>query len=119
MKKAIVLVLLMVIACAPLSFAACAFCQKADSSNYGEAAVGKLGRGLTNALFGWWELFRQPAINANPWEGVGRGVVHTIGRTGSGILEVGTFIIPQAKIPLPDPPCAMDMMSGSSTKASA
>ncbi len=117
MKKAMVLLLIMMIACSPMSFAMCPFCQKAQSDKYAESAFGKLGRGLTNTAFGWFELFRQPAINENAWEGVGRGVVHAFGRTGSGILEVATFLIPQAEIPLPDPACAMDMFHKSSASA--
>ncbi|MBI4358625.1 MAG: exosortase system-associated protein, TIGR04073 family [Candidatus Omnitrophica bacterium] len=109
MRKVFVLVMAMLIACVPMSFAACWFCEHADSEKYVEAASGKLGRGVANAAFGWVELFRQPAINENAWEGVGKGLVHTIGRTGSGILEVATFIIPDAKIPLPDPTCPLEM----------
>lgn len=117
MKKAIALILVMMLAYSPLSFAMCKFCEKAQSDKYVESAFGKLGRGLTNVAFGWYELFRQPQINENHWEGVGRGVVHTIGRTGSGILEVATFLIPQAEIPLPDPNCAADMFHKSSASA--
>src|SRR3990167_6013545 len=109
MKRVFVLVMVMLIACVPMSFAACWFCEKADSDQYAEAATGKLGRGIVNAGFGWVELLRQPAINDNAWEGVGRGLVHTIGRTGSGVLEAATFLIPDAKIPLPDPACPLEM----------
>ncbi len=117
MKKAIVLTLILFLACAPMSFAMCSICQKAQSNSYVNGAIGKLGRGLSNAALGWIELFRQPAINENHWEGVGRGIVDTIGRTGSGILEVATFLIPQAEIPLPNPSCPFEMMG--SHKASA
>lgn len=117
MKKALVLVLILLIAFAPMSFALCTFCQKAESTTYTEAAIGKLGRGVANAAFGWVELFRQPAINANAWEGFGRGIVHTIGRTGSGVLDVATFWIPNAKIPVPDPTCPIEMLG--SQKAAA
>ncbi len=110
MKKVFVLVMALLVACAPMSFAACQICTAADSSDYAKAAAGKLGRGIANAAFGWVELFRQPAINKNPWEGVGKGIVHTIGRTGSGILEAATFIIPNAKIPLPNPTCPLEML---------
>ena len=116
MKKVFVLFLTMLVACAPLSFAACSVCDAAASDDYAKGAMGKLGRGLLNAGFGWVELFRQPAINENKWEGVGRGVVHSIARTGSGVLEAATFIIPQAKIPTPTPGCPLDLMhSGSSS----
>lgn len=104
MKKGFALMLVMLVAWAPMSFAACAVCDWAASDDYARASAGKLSRGLLNTAFGWVEFFRQPAINDNPWEGVGRGVVHTFGRTGSGVLEVVTFLVPGAKIPLPTPP---------------
>ena len=110
MKKALVFVIALLVIATPMSFAADMFCEAANSSSYLTAAGGKLGRGVANAAFGWVELLRQPALNENGWEGVGRGIVHTIGRTGSGILEVATFIVPQAKIPLLDPACPLDMM---------
>lgn len=115
MKKIIVLMLIMVIACSPMSFAMCPFCEQAQSDSYVKGAVGKLGRGLSNTALGWIELFRQPMINENKWEGVGKGFVHTLGRTASGILEVVTFLIPQAEIPLPDPICPFEMKSSSSS----
>ena len=111
MKKLLVLVIVMLVACAPLSFAACAICNATTSDNYGKAALGKLGRGIANAGLGWVELFRQPVLNENKWEGVGLGVVHTIGRTGSGVLEAVTFFIPQAKIPVPTPSCPLEFGS--------
>ena len=110
MKKVLVLVMIMLIGLAPMSFAACRVCELAGSSNYTEAASGKLGRGILNAAFGWVELLRQPAINKNAWEGVGRGFVHTIARTGSGVLEAATFLVPKATIPLPDPTCPIEML---------
>ncbi len=115
MKKVLVFMLVLLVACAPISFAACQICTAADSNDYAKAAVGKLTRGIANAAFGWVELFRQPAINKNAWEGVGKGVVYTIGRTGSGILEAATFIIPGVKVPLPDPTCPIELMGSSST----
>ena len=116
MKKVFVLVMVMLVACAPMSFALCQICTAADSSDYAKSAAGKLGRGIANGAFGWVELFRQPAINANPWEGVGKGLVYTIGRTGSGILEAATFIIPSAKIPLPNPTCPLEMLGSEKAK---
>ena len=113
MKKVCVLVLAMLVLFASVSYAACPVCGLAESDNYAKAAAGKLSRGIANAGFGWVELFRQPAINKNPWEGVGRGFVHTIGRTGSGVLEAGTFFIPAAKIPLLSPNCPVCMLGSS------
>jgi len=121
MKRVLALMMVMLIAFAPMSFAACKFCELADSDSYFKAFGGKLGRGIANAAFGWVELFRQPAINENPWEGVGRGFVHTITRTGTGVLEVATSPIPQVKIPVPDPSCPLELLgseSDSSSKAS-
>ena len=112
MKKALVFVLLLVIFCAPLSFAASdKVCAAANSDRYFQAAGGKLARGVANTLFGWIELFRQPAINENAWEGVGKGIVQAIARTGSGVLEIVTFVVPQAKIPLPNPNCPLEMLA--------
>lgn len=115
MKKLLVLAVVMVVACAPLSFAACAICNATDSGSYGKAALAKLTRGIANAGLGWIELLRQPVINENKWEGVGMGVIHTIGRTGSGVLEAVTFFVPQAEIPLPDPSCPLEFGSESGT----
>jgi putative exosortase-associated protein (TIGR04073 family) len=115
MKKLLVLVVVMLVACAPLSFAACAICNATASDSYGKAALGKLGRGVANAGLGWVELFRQPVLNENKWEGVGVGVVETLRRTGSGILEAVTFFIPQVEIPQLDPTCPLEFGSGSST----
>lgn len=114
MKKVFALLMVMLVACAPMSFAACPICNAATSDSYATAAAGKLGRGLSNAALGWVELFRQPAINENKWEGVGRGFVHTIGRTLSGVGEAVTFFIPGAKIPVPDPSCPFEMMKSGS-----
>jgi putative exosortase-associated protein (TIGR04073 family) len=107
MKKLLVLMVVMLVACAPLSFAgSCP--NPASHDNYAQAAGAKLFRGLTNAALGWVELLRQPVINDNKWEGLGHGVVHAIGRTGSGILEVATFFIPQVDVPVPTPSCPLE-----------
>lgn len=117
MKKAIVLLFIMMVACAPMSFALCSLCENAQSDSYGKAALGKLGRGVANTALGWVELFRQPWINENRFEGLGKGLVYTVGRTGSGILEVVTFPFPKVKVPLPDPICPLEMKGSSSASA--
>ena len=112
MKKLLALVVVMVIACAPLSFASA--CPDPDSyNNYGKAAGAKLVRGVSNVALGWVELFRQPAINENKWEGVGQGIIQTIARTGDGALEAVTFFIPQVKVPVLSPSCPFEMDKGS------
>ena len=116
MKKVLVLVIALLVACAPMSFAAYDFCGDANSDNYWTAAGGKLGCGIENAAFGWLEIFNQPRQNENAWEGIGRGFVHAIARTLSGVLQVATFIIPDAKIPTPTPADPFEMWSASSSK---
>lgn len=108
MKKLLALVVVMLVACAPLSFAAA--CPNPDSydDNYGKAAGAKVVRGLSNAALGWVEILRQPVINENKWEGVSKGFVYAVGRTGSGALEAATFFIPQADIPLLTPACPLE-----------
>ena len=110
MKKTVVLAVVMVVALAPLSFAN-AVCDAVDSSQYAKAAGAKLVRGIGNAAFCWVELFRQPIIRENKWEGVGRGFVHTGVRAVGGVAEAATAIIPGAKIPQPDPSCPTDLVN--------
>ncbi|MBI4394700.1 MAG: hypothetical protein HY583_00735 [Candidatus Omnitrophica bacterium] len=109
MRKLIVLSLIMLMACAPLSFAG--ICTSVDSPGYLTAASSKFIRGIGNVALSWVELLRQPVINENKWEGVGRGIVHTGVRAVSGALEVVTAIIPGAKIPQPDPACPTDLVN--------
>ena len=110
MKKLLALVVVMLVAFAPLSFAgACPDPEAYD--NYGKAAGAKAVRGLSNAALGWVEILRQPVINENKWEGVSKGFVYAVARTGSGVLEAATFIIPQAKIPVPTPSCPLEFGS--------
>lgn len=117
MKKAIALAVIMLVACAPIALAADAggapdaVCKWAASDSYPTAASGRLLRGIANAGFGWLELFRQPMINDNKWEGFSKGVVHTVGRTLFGVLEAATFFLPQVEIPAQDPACPLEMIS--------
>ena len=108
MKRVFVLAVAMLVAVAPLAFAN-AVCDNVDSSEYLKATGSKLVRGVGNVALCWVEFFRQPIINENKWEGVGRGVLHTGVRAVAGALEAVTAIIPGAKIPQPDPPCPTDL----------
>ncbi len=60
----------------------------------------KLLRGLVNTFTGWGELIRQPIVQTmdQGWVGVPvgliNGIVMTVVRTGSGIVEVFTFPVP-------------------------
>jgi putative exosortase-associated protein (TIGR04073 family) len=114
MKKVLVLLVAMLIAFAPLSFANWA-CESAGSDIYLKAAGGKLLRGIGNAAFGWTELIRQPMIQENKWEGVSRGVGHAILRTLSGAVEAVTCLVPKANIPAVEPVCPTDMFKAKAT----
>ena len=109
MKKVSVLAMIMLMACMPLSFAN--VCDSVDSSEYLEATGSKLVRGVGNVALCWVEFFRQPMINENKWEGVGRGVLHTGVRAVAGAAEAVTAIIPGIKIPQPNPPCPTDLVN--------
>ncbi len=112
MKKTAVLTLVLIVALAPMAFAN-AVCDNVDSDDYFKATGAKLVRGIGNVAFSWVELFRQPAINDNKWEGVGRGLVHTVARAVAGALEAAFSFIPAVEIPQMDPACPTDLLQGS------
>ena len=114
MKKVFVLLVAMLVACAPMSFANWA-CDAAGSDVYLKAAGGKLLRGVENVAVGWVELIRQPMVQANKWEGVSRGIGETVLRTLSGAVEAGTFFVPAAKIPLRAPACPTDLFKATAS----
>ena len=104
MKKVFVLMLVMFVVLAPLSFAN-SVCDSVNSPQYTKAAGAKLVRGVGNVALSWVEIFRQPAINENKWEGVGRGFWQAGVRAVAGAAEAVTFFIPHANIPQPSPSC--------------
>ena len=110
MKKVSVLAVVMLVALMPLSFAN-SVCDSVNSPDYAKAAGAKLVRGVGNAALSWVELFRQPMINQNKWEGVGRGFWQTGVRAVAGAVEAATFFVPGAKIPQPNPPCPTDLVN--------
>ena len=113
MKKILALTLAMVVVLAPMSFAANAVCDAVGSPQYLKSTGAKFVRGLGNVAFSWVELFRQPMIRENKWEGVGRGLAHTVGRAVSGALEAVTCFIPAIEIPQMDPACPVDLLQAS------
>ena len=113
MKKTAILAVVMLIALVPLVFAN--VCESVSSEKYLEATGSKIVRGTGNMLFCWVEVFRQPAINENKWEGVGRGVLQTGVRAVAGALEVATAIIPGVNIPQPSPSCPTDLVNTGTT----
>lgn len=66
-----------------------------------ENCFDKLGRGLVNTASGWLEVPNQLVLTSqeyNPFAGVtygtGKGVGVGIYRTGTGVFDIATFVIP-------------------------
>ncbi len=85
-----------------------AFPRAADAE-YPDNLEQKLGAGLVNMATGWVELIKSP-VAIGKKEGIGwgmtlgplMGVLHTAGRTGSGVFDIVTFVLPTK--PMVDPP---------------
>ncbi|MBI4597795.1 MAG: exosortase system-associated protein, TIGR04073 family [Candidatus Omnitrophica bacterium] len=81
--------------------AMCPICGRAgnDQAGYPEKAGSTLARGVTNTVFGWTEMLREPAdevkAGGNVVAGIGKGIAHTVTRTLSGLGEVLTFWTPK------------------------
>ena len=116
MKKVLVSAVVMLVALMPLAFAN-SVCDAVDSPQYAKAAGAKLVRGVGNVALSWVEFFRQPIINENKWEGVGRGIVYTGFRAVAGALDVVTFLAPRAKMPQVEPSCPTELVNVESKKA--
>ena len=64
----------------------------------------KLGRGLVNTAFGWFEIVNEMGSQSDkhgPWigfpSGLVRGTVFGIGRTLAGVYETVTFLLPNGE----------------------
>lgn len=117
MRKITILTVIVSLAVMPLAFAN--VCDSVSSSKYLEATGSKMVRGVGNVLLSWVELFRQPTVNENKWEGVGRGVMQTGVRAVSGAVEAVTAIIPGVNIPQPDPPCPTDLVNSTNSSSAS
>lgn len=79
----------------------CPVCNRASSEtvSYPSKAGCTLVRGTTNALLGWTELIRQPALEVkrggNLATGLAQGVGQGVKRTAVGIAEALTFWTPK------------------------
>lgn len=81
----------------------------AESDNYLEKALGMFGRGSSNVLAGWAELFIQPwnwsqnsPAMVGPFLGLCVGAAYAVLRTGSGVVDLATFWVPGFKgLPMP------------------
>jgi len=80
----------------------------AMANDYGDQVVNKFSRGFANTLTGWVELPKN-IVNTTREDNVGygltvglvKGVVHTVGRTVVGALELVTFFIPSQEYVAP------------------
>ncbi|MBI2093856.1 MAG: hypothetical protein HYT88_03955 [Candidatus Omnitrophica bacterium] len=81
----------------------CPICRNTNSQEtpYATKVSYTLLRGATNTLFGWTELFRQPATKvragSNVANGIANGVGHSVSRTLGGIGELLTFWTPKVQ----------------------
>lgn len=70
-----------------------------------DQAVGKLGYGLKNALFGWTELVTEPYAasrsNRSVLAGIGRGIWNAVGDTTGGVVQAVTFPATHVDVLLP------------------
>jgi putative exosortase-associated protein (TIGR04073 family) len=73
----------------------------AHSEDYATHVADKLGHGIANTATGWAELpktilvtSQKEGIVYGATAGVLTGLVHVVGRTAFGILDVATFVIP-------------------------
>ena len=110
MKKVFSLAIAMIMVLTPLGFAN-SVCNAVDSHEYLKSSGAKLVRGVGNVALSWVEIFRQPMISENKWEGVGRGFWQAGVRAVAGALEAVTSFIPNVRIPQPDPACPTDLVN--------
>ena len=79
----------------------CPVCAQAnsDTASYPDKAGHTLLRGVTNVLFGWTELIREPAQEAraggNVFVGILQGAGQSVRRTAAGAGELLTFWTPK------------------------
>jgi putative exosortase-associated protein (TIGR04073 family) len=80
----------------------------ATADSYPEKAGGKLGTGIANAVGGIWEIPKTMIITTRTegpvyglTVGLMAGMLHTLGRTVYGVVDMATFLIPTK--PLVDP----------------
>ena len=115
LAKAVGGTILLLLVCGPLSAEerpVCPICRRADAPNapYPEQASYTLIRGMANTLLGWTELIRQPAVEVREGHhlvsGLGKGLVHSLTRTGDGAAELLTFWVPRPRTN--KPPVAHD-----------
>jgi len=112
MKKAFVIVALLMLV-SSISYAAeCSPCADLKSGDAAKACGARLCNGACNAVLGWTEIFFRPGKVAceggNLVVGFFRGIGYAITRTVVGVVEVATFWTPGESIVTVDgcPVCA-------------
>ena len=91
----------------------CGLCRAAAAPTYGTHAAGTLGRGLTNGLLCWTELFSQPTHavqeQRSVFDGLNKGVGLTIQKLLLGASEILTFWSPPGHLVMTHS-CVLDDM---------
>ena len=97
MRKVLVILAVLVFA-ASFAYAECMVCGNLKSDDVTRTVGSRLGNGLSNAAFGWTEIFFRPgkvvAEGGNPLVGFFRGIGNAIARTAGGVVQVATFWTP-------------------------
>lgn len=80
----------------------------AESASYGEKVGLKFGSGYTNMVLGLAEIPKNAIITTNQTNalfgitgGIFKGILHGVGRTLAGVVDLLTFPIPTDPIPRP------------------
>ncbi len=87
-----------------MTMAAPAYAHNPDQTqqeSYSDGVVNKFSRGFANTATGWLELPKY-VVNTSKASNVAygisigllQGVMHTVGRTLTGVVELGTFFVP-------------------------
>ena len=72
-----------------------------QQESYSDSVASKFGRGFANTATGWLELPKN-IMNTSKSSNVGygitiglfQGIINTVGRTLTGVVELGTFFVP-------------------------
>ena len=109
MKKILKLLQVLSIVLFCLPYMAMAEDNPANAEHYATQVGEKLGNGVANVVTGFVEIpktmivtSRKDGIAYGMTNGFFVGIVHAVGRTLSGVLDIVTFIIPTTPVVSPD-----------------
>ena len=93
-----------------ISLLVVSFSGYAQAPNYMESSIEKAKQGITNSLTGWLEVpfqtykgYKEGMRDDGRLKilgglfGIARGMFHAAGRTATGIMQLGTFLLPNPK----------------------